>query len=64
MDDNTYSFSVLSPKLIFRSQFVTHEQVVVQYGHYFNGDNVAPAWPNAARDPDENVFAITAIMWW
>jgi hypothetical protein len=64
MDDNTQSFSVLSPKLILRSEFVTHEQVVLQYSRYFNGDNVTPAWPNGGRDPDEDVFAISAIMWW
>jgi hypothetical protein len=64
MDDSTYSFSVLSPKVILRSEFVTHEQVVIQYSRYFNGDAVAPAWPNPGRDPDEDVFAISAIMWW
>ncbi len=64
MDDNTLSFQALSPKLIFRSEFVTHEQIIIQYTRYFYGDNVAPAWPNIGRDPDEDVLAISAIMWW
>jgi hypothetical protein len=35
--DPTQNFEVLSPKLILRSQFLTHETVVLQYSHYFYG---------------------------
>ena len=64
MRNNTSAFSVLSPKLIFRTEYVTHEQVVVQYSHYFNNKNVTPGYPNQALAPDENVVAVTASMWW
>ncbi len=66
MDDNTESFHVLSPKLILRSAFVSHEQLIVQYSHYFYGDNVLPAWPHAEKllKPDANVLKFSAIMWW
>jgi hypothetical protein len=37
MKDNTMSFYVFSPKLIFRSEFVTHEQIVLQYSYYAYG---------------------------
>jgi hypothetical protein len=53
MNDSTKSFYVISPKLIFRSEFVTHEMIVLQYSYYAYGssytdpnrsDSVMP-WP-------------------
>jgi hypothetical protein len=32
------SFSVFSPRIIFRTAFVTHEQIMIQYSRYFYGD--------------------------
>jgi hypothetical protein len=64
LDDNTLAFSALSPKIILRSEFVTHEQVVLQYTHYFYGDTVTAAWPNGALEPDQDAFLLAAIMWW
>jgi hypothetical protein len=64
MDNNTKSFSVISPRLIFRTQFVTHEQVVLSYTRYFYGDNVAASWPNAQNTPDLHALSLTASMWW
>jgi hypothetical protein len=37
MSDSTQSFAVLSPKLIFRSEFVTHEMIVLQFSKYLYG---------------------------
>jgi hypothetical protein len=42
MDDGSQSFSVISPRLVFRTAFVTHEQVMLQYSHYFYGCAVPP----------------------
>ncbi len=33
------SFSVISPRIIFRTAFVTHEQVMIQYSRYFYGSD-------------------------
>jgi hypothetical protein len=64
MKDNTQSFAVISPKLIIRTEFVTHEQVVLSYSGYFNKKNVSPAWPNASFPADEHVVAVIGSMWW
>ena len=64
MKDNTQSFSVISPRAIIRTNFVTHEQVVLSYHGYLNKDNVAPAWPNAVNPPNEHVVSVTGSMWW
>ena len=45
MDNNTHNFWVLSPRLIFRTEFVTHEMVTVQYQYYGYGD-----WYNHATN--------------
>jgi hypothetical protein len=68
-----YDFQVISPRLFLRSHFVTHEEVTVQYSHYFyakeSGTNVTLVSSN--RDygsllfpPDSNVFGVKATMWW
>jgi len=36
------SFSVLSPRIIFKTAFVTHEQVMIQYSRYFYGSDYKP----------------------
>jgi len=37
MDNSQQSFYVISPRLVFRSEFVTHEAVVLQYSYYKYG---------------------------
>jgi hypothetical protein len=76
MDDSTRNFSVFSPRLYFRTDFVTHEQIMVQYSRYFYGDAFAPGNPGgggmypynsqtgAARmGVDKNAFQLAAIIW-
>jgi len=64
LNDNTLAFSAISPRIVLRSEFVTHEQILLQYTHYFYGKNVTPAWPSSALPPDPDAFMIAAIMWW
>ena len=46
--DSKESFGIVSPKLIFRSKFVTHEEITLQYSHYWDGDDVlAQQWLSA-----------------
>ena len=37
LDQAGESFSVISPRIIFRTAFVTHEQIMIQYSRYFYG---------------------------
>jgi hypothetical protein len=52
MDDSTQSFQVFTPKLIFRSEFVTHEMIVLQGSYYHYG--------SAYTDPN----MVESIMPW
>jgi hypothetical protein len=67
--DGTQSFSVVSPRLIFRSAWQAHDQVVLQYSHWFNGsgvqvrDGYPPAY-DPTLHPDEDMISLSASMWW
>jgi hypothetical protein len=69
LDDNTQTFSVLSPRLYVRTAFVTHEQIMVQYSRYFYGATAAHSQypyngqPGAADlGADKNAAQIAAII--
>ncbi len=73
--DSGQTFAVLSPKVLFRSQFLSHEEITLQYSRYFYGSNVAPQPPYGTAPttaggrfsgypPDANVFGMKATMWW
>jgi len=50
---------------VFKTQFVTHEAVTINYQRYFVNDDVHPVYPNEwVAKPDVNLFAIAATMWW
>ena len=75
--DSTSNFSVFSPRIILRSNFVTHEQILFQYSRYFYGSNAAvasfpynggcAAYPynvaGQAVGADKNAFTMAAIIW-
>jgi hypothetical protein len=67
--DAGQTFTVASPRLIFRSGWQAHDQVVLQYQHWFDGSDVVvrngyPAVPDPSIHPDLNVVSLSASMWW
>ena len=76
LDVSGQSFSVISPRIIFRTAFVTHEQVMIQYSRYFYGSDYNPGNPlgggmfpynsqtgGAGLGVDKNAAQIAAIIW-
>ncbi len=68
-NDSRYSFSVLAPRLIFRSDWASTDQIVLQYSHWFDGDLTtvrtgAPPQEDYHVIPDKDVFSLSASMWW
>ena len=70
-DDDTQTFAVISPRIIFRSDFNSQDQVTLQYSRWFYGSGVTvrnsydpnrPADPSVV--PDEQTISLTASMWW
>jgi hypothetical protein len=59
------NFEVFSPRVVFKTAFVTHEAVTINYQRYFVNSAVHPVYPNEwVAKPDLNLFAIAATMWW
>jgi hypothetical protein len=70
-DDNEdrKSFAVVSPRAIFRTGWDSHDQVVLQYSHWFNGSYTTVRTGYPPRDdirvvPDEDMVSLSASMWW
>ena len=63
------TFAVITPRLIFRSDYNSQDQVTIQYSHWFDGSgvNVRTGYPpqiNPALTPDPDTLSIMASMWW
>lgn len=64
LDDSTKSFQVFNPRVVLRSRYAGHEEIILQYSHYLHGDDVQTAYPHLGLPPDDGVFQIIATMWW
>jgi hypothetical protein len=67
--DRRYSFAVVSPKVILRTDWMATNQIVLQYSHWFDGALTTvrtgdPPKPNPVTIPDSNMLSISAMMWW
>jgi hypothetical protein len=68
-DDDAKTYAVVSPKLIFRTDYNSQDQITLQYSHWFYGSGVNvrtgyPAREDPSIEPDANTFSLTASMWW
>ena len=66
---NLYSFAVLSPRIIFRTDWQATDQVVLQYSHWFNGSRTTvrtgdPPMEDLSVVPDSDTVTLSASMWW
>jgi hypothetical protein len=69
VNDDRYSFSVLAPRVIFRTDWLATNQIVLQYSHWFDGGLTtvrtgAPPQEDYRVIPDKDVFSLSASMWW
>jgi hypothetical protein len=69
VDVDDFSFAVLSPRIILRSDWEATDQIVLQYSHWFNGSRTTvrvgdPPVPDVSVIPDTDVLSLSATMWW
>jgi hypothetical protein len=69
VNDASQSFSVVSPRIIFRSKWQAHDQVVLQYSRFLYNSGVFvrsgyPAMVDTTLHPDRDVVSLSATMWW
>ncbi|MDC3955236.1 hypothetical protein [Polyangium jinanense] len=62
-------FSIISPRLIFRTDWQSRNQVVLQYSRFVYGSNPLvrsgyPAVDDPMLTPDADVISISGSMWW
>jgi hypothetical protein len=73
--DSNQRFWVISPKILFHTNWVTHEEITLWYSHYSYGSAVLPQPPNGVVNPnmggvagpfppDENVIGLKGTIWW
>lgn len=75
--DSRQSFAILAPRLVFRSSFISREQIVLQYTRFFYGKRIpempradlvprlspSPAAPVTSLSPyDKQVFSISGSI--
>jgi hypothetical protein len=63
--DSEETFNVISPKVIFKSDWLSHEQVTLAYTRWFYGAHTHAEFPdNFTRGQlDNEMFALTFGMW-
>ena len=68
-DEDRYSFAVVSPRLIFRTDWNSTDQIVLGYSRWLNGSltTVRSGYPpveDVRVVPDEHAVYLSASMWW
>jgi hypothetical protein len=69
MDDSANAFNVISPRIMFHTDWQSRDEIALQYSHFIYGKNVVVerGYP-LAEDPtavaDRNVFVLSGTFWW
>jgi hypothetical protein len=52
--------------VLFRTEFVSHEQIILQYTRYNLGQRTKLSFPydQMKVNPDPNVLSLIATLWW
>jgi hypothetical protein len=66
MSDSRESFSQITPRILLRTEFVSNEQIIVQWSHYWLNSRTKLSFPfdQTKVIPDTDVFSIIATLWW
>jgi hypothetical protein len=69
VDDPKQALTIVSPRLLFHTDWQSRDEIALQYSHFFYGSKVyartgypAVVDPTATRDAD--VFSLSATFWW
>jgi hypothetical protein len=66
--DSGRSFQFISPKLVFRTDFLAHELVTLRYTRWFYSNKertlIQTVAPNDPQGLDEHMVALQGSIWW
>jgi hypothetical protein len=63
------NFQIISPRIIFHTDWNSQDQLMLQYSRFIYGDGVIvksgfPPQDDPRVNPDENVLVLSANIWW
>jgi hypothetical protein len=69
LNETRYSYLVVSPRVIFRTDWQATDQLVLQYSRFMHGSLTttrtgAPPTVDPFVKPDNHVISLSASMWW
>lgn len=69
MDNDRAAFTVLSPRLLFHTDWQSRDEFALQYSRFIYGSDVVvdtgyPPVPDPGKSPDEDVFSLSGTFWW
>ena len=63
IDDSSQDRSILTGRIIAKTEWVAHERVWLQYSRWLNGDGVRDPF-TSLRVTDEDVVSLVGTIWW
>lgn len=69
VDDDSTAFNIISPRLMFHTDWQSRDEIALQYSHFMYGNQVVVARGYPVEDdpsaiPDRNVFLLSGTFWW
>lgn len=69
MDNDRAAFSVISPRLLFHTDWQSRDEFALQYSRFIYGSDVIvktgyPPTPDPSASPDQDVFSLSGTFWW
>lgn len=66
---NNQSYHIVSPRLLFHTDWESRDELVLQYSRFIYGDGVVvrtgyPPVDDPSAIPDEDVFVMSGTYWW
>ncbi len=67
--DDRGAMTVISPRLLFHTDWQSQDEIALQYSHFFTGSDVpvrvgSPPTPDPSISPDASVFSLYGTFWW
>jgi hypothetical protein len=68
-DNSGKAFSIVSPRLLFHTGWLSRDEFALQYSHFISGSRVDartgyPPLPDPTRNPDRHVLSFSGTFWW
>lgn len=69
LDEGNTAFNIVSPRLMFHTDWQSRDEIALQYSHFMYGNEVVvqrgyPLEDDPDASPDRNVFVLSGTFWW